>query len=358
MWSDVEFRYLTSSLGRLLEQAGTYTRPASFAPYGERFVESTDVTRTAIDAAPVSAAVPAAIQAAVPAADALAMPVVVAVQAADSAAAAETRAHIFSEFVVLREDLTLLRELMKDAVDQLGDEFQALIHRVKEQDLLIQSMSAKASGSGNQTKGLRAVAAETGEVLTQLGQRIERTTLSSATMARQIDAVDFRIDEVSTLVSGVKQLASSTRLLALNALIEAAHAGDAGLGFGSVAHEVKSLSQNSDALSDDIFLAAADARKIMTTARGTMAGLVDHDSKFTLEARDRVKAALEEVGSVNAALADELNDAARVSREILDNVSLAETALQFDDMVNQVIEQIESRLQRLDPSVVESSQAA
>lgn len=351
MWSDVEIRYLSSSLAKLLELSGTYDRPIMrpmhptmppivLAPSIE---SGGAVSETFTEAA------------AMPTVEAVAIPTTVAIEAADSAVIAETRSRLTSEFVVVRQDLTLLRELMKDAVDQLGEEFQTLINRVKEQDLLIQSMSAKASSSSNGANGLRAVAAETGEVLTQLGQRIERTTLNSATMARQIDAVGMRIDEVGALVTGVKKMASRTRLVALNAMIEAAHAGDAGRGFSSVANEVKSLSQNSDTFSDDIVLAVADARTNMKAARGTMTGLVDSDTKFTLEARNRVQAVLAEVGTVNAVLADELNEAAQVSRTILDNVSLAETALQFDDMVNQVIEQIETRLQRLEPSVLESS---
>lgn len=356
MWSDVEFRFLSSSLGRLLEHAGTYTRPNTFLPpAAERFEENVDIV---IPAATEAMAIPAVEVVAMPAVEAMVMPIAAAIDAADSAVSAETRSRIVNEFVVVREDLTLLRELMNDAVGQLSDEFQALITRVKEQDLLIQSMSAKATSGGNGVGGLRAVAKETGEVLTELGQRIERTTLNSTTMARQIDAVGMRIDEVGVLVTGVKKMASRTRLVALNAMIEAAHAGDAGRGFSSVANEVKSLSQNSDTFSDDIVLAVADARKNMTAARGTMTGLVDSDTKFTLAARDRVQSVLAEVGTVNAQLADELDEAANVSRSILNNVSLAETALQFDDMVNQVIEQIETRLQRLEPCVLDGAHAA
>lgn len=262
---------------------------------------------------------------------------------------AEARSRLGAEFVVVREDLAQLRGLVNDAIAKLGNGFQGLAAKIKEQDLLIQAMSAQASGGSTGKEGFRAFATETGEVLGELGQRIQRTSQNSMTMARQIEEVSTRIDEVGKLVNGVKQIASHTKLLALNAMIEAAHAGESGRGFAVVANEVKALSQSSDTFSDQIVNAVEHVRTNMAQARGAMSGIAEADTEFAQIARNRVHTMLEEVGNVNTKMALQLQEAANVSRGIMDSVSLSVTALQFDDMVNQLIQHIDTRLQRLEP---------
>lgn len=109
--------------------------------------------------------------------------------------------------------------------------------------------------------------------------------------------------EINTILDSIKSIADQTRMLGLNAAIEAARVGDAGRGFGVVASEIRNLSQNSKETAVTI---ANLTKKIQDSVNKTM-----ETSKETLETTEHQTAAIEEI-TANlqevTALANSLND--------------------------------------------------
>ncbi|MBC8089815.1 MAG: hypothetical protein H7Z40_21340 [Phycisphaerae bacterium] len=266
----------------------------------------------------------------------------------------EARAALGQEFTDLRCDLRQVRGLVADAMQKLTQGFAGLSQQIRAQDQLIQAMVAAQGGGHTSNRDFfAAFAAETGEVLSALGERIERTGTNSANMAREVEAISGRMRQVSSLVGGVQQISSRIKLVALNAMIEAAHAGDAGRGFSVVATEVKAMGESSANLTEQIMQSVATAEENVAHARDAIGSIAEDDTKFAGEARARVQVMLGEVSTVNALLASQLRQAAEVSRGLLDSASLSITALQFDDMVNQLVGHIDHRLNVLEPLSLE-----
>ena len=111
--------------------------------------------------------------------------------------------------------------------------------------------------------------------------------------------------EINTILDSIKSIADETKMLGLNAAIEAARAGDAGRGFGVVATEIRTLSQNSKETAIKIMDLT---NKIQESVDKTI-----DTSHSTLETTEQQSAAIQEVTSnlmEVTTLADELNSMA------------------------------------------------
>jgi methyl-accepting chemotaxis protein len=117
------------------------------------------------------------------------------------------------------------------------------------------------------TKTSADEARQTSENTRQAAMLMARGAASMREMAEAMSEINGRTDRIGQIIKTIEGIAFQTNLLALNAAVEAARAGEAGKGFAVVADEVRNLSQRSS-------LAAKDTAELIT---GTVAS-VKHGS--------------------------------------------------------------------------------
>ena len=181
---------------------------------------------------------------------------------------------------------------------------------------------------------------------------------AKATLLHEIQDLSRFTIELQKMAEEVGNIASQTNLLALNAAIEAARAGEAGRGFAVVADEVRKLSTLSGDTGKKIVTmvatigdAIASTLQISSQYAAQDEQMVATSGTLIESVLDRLQGAADELGhSTDTLLAE--------SRHIGNEISDVLVALQFQDRVSQILSHVINDLRKLDQQLAAAQEGA
>lgn len=241
----------------------------------------------------------------------------------------------------MNSDLQQIQTLVGDAVVTLQDSFNGLNNASEEQKELVSALVNRMQvhgeeGENNQGISFEEFARETDKVLKFFVDHVVQVSVNSMRMVEHINDMVSQMDEADELLSDVKTIADQTNLLALNAAIEAARAGEAGRGFAVVADEVRSLSGRSNSFNEEIKQVIGQAQETIILAKDEIQDLASKDMNFAIQSKAQVDDMLVQVTDLNAVIADRLRDVSSIAGTIDQMVGHAVRSLQFEDIVGQL----------------------
>ena len=238
----------------------------------------------------------------------------------------------------IRHDLERARTVTRDATARVERSFRGLQEATAAQrDALHQVSSAFHNENTSSATGF---AASSAALLRQFVDEIVRVSRDSRRMIEQLSELSGKVDSITECADAIDGLARETRFIAFNARIETHRAGEAGRTFKVVADEVKRLANASSALSNKIRQSVSACQADLASARKTSTGLASHDMSHAIDSHRGLITAIGKLDSIN-------QDLDKMLESVTAHVSEATRALQFEDMVTQILNATATRVDRL-----------
>ncbi len=165
------------------------------------------------------------------------------------------------------------------------------------------------------------------QVVRQSMLRIEQLAVAAETASSGIDSLSAEIHTIGDVLEVIKSVAEQTNLLALNAAIEAARAGEQGRGFAVVADEVRALARRTQQSTEEIERLVAslrgNAQQSVTQIRGSteLVRLAVADTLQTESALGSIAAAVSLIQQMNQQIAAAAEQQSSVAEEISRSVT-------------------------------------
>lgn len=266
------------------------------------------------------------------------------------------------DFVALGQVLSEINGLLKNSIQQIGASAeqvsggaeqvsggaQALAQGASEQASSIEELASSINEIADSVQANADSAVKSSDAADAVGSSISESNHQMNILTDSMRQMELNSNEINQIVGEIDEIAFQTNILALNASVEAARAGDAGRGFSVVADEVRRLAaksseaskltaelikKNTEAVSSSIGAVDAAAQKLQESVQGAkeVNQMVESISQVSVQQADaimQVRQSVERISEIvqgnsataeeSAAASEELSAQAQILKELVE----------------------------------------
>jgi methyl-accepting chemotaxis protein len=252
-----------------------------------------------------------------------------------------------------REELDKVKDLLAGAINQLVASFQTMnAHIQAQRELALSIVSGMTEvGEGDESLSFAEFVGDTSKTMESFVDNTISTSKIAMSLVETMDTINQEVTAMLGILAEIESIAKQTNLLALNAAIEAARAGEAGRGFAVVADEVRNLSQRTNQFSHEIRSHMDQVGSSLGRAHESIYAVASMDMNFALQSKQRVQGTMHRLEAMNRAMTDAARGIDKHASDVAVQVNAAVTALQFQDLSSQLIGHAQVRLEAMGEGV-------
>jgi methyl-accepting chemotaxis protein len=265
------------------------------------------------------------------------------------------------ELGIARAELSRARQIMTDAVSTLTGNFYQLAadsdaQREMVQRLLVTVDSRGAGarnghGNGEGALGIDGFIVETRAALQAVTGALRELGGAVASGTRQTDPMVAQMESVVRVMRKLDSIVEQSRILSINARIEAGRAGATGAAFVVVAGAMRDLAGYCADLNGKISAEVTLTRQLLEDVRGSLVQATAQGLTHAAEVDQRSARLVQRLEQLNGSLQGELARLDGIAGRVKEAVGSAVRGLQFADMVDQLLAGVDRRLERVEQAV-------
>ncbi|MCW8276236.1 methyl-accepting chemotaxis protein [Pseudomonas sp. PCH199] len=237
------------------------------------------------------------------------------------------------------EELSAVTEQTSAGVNSQKVETDQVATAMNEMTATVQEVARNAEEASEAAVAADQQAREGDKVVGEAIAQIERLAKEVGNSTEAMGELKRESDKIGSVLDVIKSVAQQTNLLALNAAIEAARAGEAGRGFAVVADEVRSLAQRTQKSTEEIeelIVGLQNGTQQVATIMDNSRSLTDSSVELTRRAGGSLESITRTVSAIQAmnqqiaaaaeqqsAVAEEINRSVLNVRDVSDQTSAA-----------------------------------